>query len=196
VERVDGVFLWVRIAVASLLRSLRGRNSIHSLQRRLCSLPRGLEPLYQHIFEYIGPMHKELASQIFQIARVAREHRDSCGPGPVSNDHLTLLALFLAVTPNIDRDTVRKYDIHQIPSMCEDVEAQMTERCAGLLETFGSSLVGGKNIQYLHRTARDFLEDTKLRNQLLEYTTGSNFNPSKSMLKSCVLKLNSLHVGK
>ena len=187
VEKADGVFLWVRIVVMSLLRGLRSRDGISDLQRRLLLLPRDLESLYEHMMELIDTVHQEHASQIFQIFRAAQEHRDYFGPRQSKNENLTLLALFLAITPDLRLDVVRAYDEKCISSSCDDMAAQVTARCAGLLEVpEDDSDKATRKIHYLHRTAKDFIESPKVWQRLLGYTAETNFNPNTSLLKSCI----------
>jgi hypothetical protein len=65
VEKADGVFLWVRIVVKSLLEGLRNRDDIAILRERARLLPKELEPLYEHLLERIGPFYIVWASKAF-----------------------------------------------------------------------------------------------------------------------------------
>ncbi|KIM93793.1 hypothetical protein OIDMADRAFT_207997, partial [Oidiodendron maius Zn] len=74
VQKADGVFLWVKLVVQSLLDGLGNRDEISDLQRRLKLLPPDLEALYQHILRIrTDPVYLEKMSMTLQIIREARE---------------------------------------------------------------------------------------------------------------------------
>ena len=71
VTRADGVFLWVRLVVDSLLSGLGNRDDIIDLEKRLRTLPGDLEKLYQHmLMRRIDPLYIDRASMMFQIVQV------------------------------------------------------------------------------------------------------------------------------
>jgi hypothetical protein len=72
VKRANGVFLWVQIVVKLLLKGLSNRDSIPQLWKRLDSLPRELELLYDHLFSQIEPVYLEWASKAFQIMQLTQ----------------------------------------------------------------------------------------------------------------------------
>jgi hypothetical protein len=57
VEKAEGVFLWVRIVVDSLLRGIRNLDNMLVLLGRLNLLPRELEPLYEYLMSQIEPVY-------------------------------------------------------------------------------------------------------------------------------------------
>jgi hypothetical protein len=65
VTKADGVFLWVRLVVKSLLDGLSNRDSISDLQRRLRLLPPDLEGLYTHMLDLIDGFYVVKASEMF-----------------------------------------------------------------------------------------------------------------------------------
>jgi len=75
VEAADGVFLWVYLAVASLLRGVGNCDTILDLQGKLRLLPRDLKQLYFHITFKTDDDYKEEAHQFFQLIQ-ATERRD------------------------------------------------------------------------------------------------------------------------
>jgi hypothetical protein len=63
----DGVFLWIRLVVDSLLNGLRKRDNISTLRERLKEMPKELNDLYNRILSSIDNIHMSEASKIFQL---------------------------------------------------------------------------------------------------------------------------------
>ena len=53
-------------------------------------------------------------------------------------------------------------------SKCKETRYQLMVRCGGLLEVWGEERES--RIQYLHRTARGFIEGTQICNRFLTFT--------------------------
>lgn len=196
VGRADGVFLWVRLVVDSLREGLGNHDEIEDLQERLDELPGDLEQLYSHMWGRTHKMYRTRASRIFQIVRAAtnqgaviRHRDDEYGP-------LTTIALSFAEeeSTSINGDpSIRDLDPAYIKERCDKMEAVLKTRCAGLLEVQApesrlyESWEG--RVQYLHRTARDYLESPGVWSSLTASTSGTGFNPHLCLLRSCVLQL-------
>lgn len=68
VDDADGVFLWVRLAVRSIRDGIRHRYSLEALRKRLAKLPRGLESLFDQLFNSIDPNDREKSDRILLVA--------------------------------------------------------------------------------------------------------------------------------
>jgi hypothetical protein len=195
-EKADGVFLWVVLVVRSLLTGLRNRDRIEYLRQRLQGLPHDLEGMYKNMLRGIDDLYLDGTHKIFQIMRVAREHRTNMGP-PTEAEPLTLLSLYLAVTPDLDLDVVKKYNEQRLLDISEHMQRQLTAHCGGLLEVRNSRIHKetkcikdlGSRVQYIHRTARDFIESSDFRKHLRRPFAFTAFNSNTSMLNSCILHL-------
>jgi hypothetical protein len=200
VEKANGVFLWVKLVVKSLLAGLGNRDSITDLQRRLRELPSDLEKLYQQMLILIDPFYLRSASELFQIVRAATE--DPSGPLKASAEPLTVLALSFADEEGYDfaiNASIRRLDEEEASSRCQLMADRLKCRCAGLLEiqeTETSMLFSGirtvHKIQYLHRTVKDYLHQPDTWSILLSHTAGTPFSPHTALLKSCILQLKHL----
>jgi hypothetical protein len=72
------------------------------------------------------------------------------------------------------------------------MEAQLTARCASLLEAYGNdSHKGSKRIQYLHRIARDSMESPKKWQKLIAHATGTDFIPNTFVAQVLYTQANS-----
>jgi hypothetical protein len=195
VDKSDGVFLWVKLVVRSLLEGFRNRDTIPDLQKRLRLFPRELEPLYDHLFSLIEPFYMEWASMAFQIMRAAQSCRD-CIVSTDATPPLTTLSLYLAMNEEKSPARSPRITSGHIQNEAQDITFQLTARCAGLLEVKDGSQerhlqytffgITHKPIKWLHRTARDYIEHPSKWNELVALTARTQFNPSASLLRSCV----------
>jgi hypothetical protein len=206
VGKADGVFLWVAIVVKQLLIGVRNWDSIPDLWQRLNTLPRDLEPLYEHLQAQIEPCYLPWASKVFQMFRVVRELGSTPLPRLARNSDqrsvststgsLSIWELYLATDESLDGQTVGAMSEDVMEFECERTAVHLTARCACFLEIAptikhqkyqppGSDSI----IQYLHRTARDFLENHSQWPKLVAHTQCTDFDPYVSLLRSSHLDL-------
>jgi hypothetical protein len=195
VQRADGVFLWVQIVVRSLLAGIRNRDSLPELLGRLRGLPREIEPLYQHILDLIEPSYLQWASKAFQIVRLAHRladnpfNLDSAVAISDSVQPLTIGRFYFTMSQDVTVDTLLNLQPEKLDKMCEDIEIQLTARCGGLLETGSRKRRANATITWLHRTARDFIEQNPYGSNVLGSSLKTDFNPNIWMMKSTMLEL-------
>jgi len=67
-NKAAGVFLWVRLVVRELLKSLRDGDSIRALWRKLEEIPADLDDYFKCMMDSIGHHHRREASALLQIA--------------------------------------------------------------------------------------------------------------------------------
>lgn len=185
VNKADGVFLWVKLVVLSLLRGLRQSDDIRDLQVRLKLLPPLLEDLFSHILGRLDPVYLEQSSRIFQIFAEAQKINDG-----------SFTSVELSFAEELDSESVLRGQTRQLSAKellersCR-VEVWLRTRCGGLIEprSDGQSLdtSAPTKLSYLHRTVRDFLELPKIWSIVLKPTAGKEFVPSVALLQSQVL---------
>lgn len=67
-ETSSGVFLWVRLAVKSLLKDLTNMDRVPDLRRALQELPPELDDLFSHMLKNIQPdFYVEQGSKLLQL---------------------------------------------------------------------------------------------------------------------------------
>ncbi|KAF8848816.1 hypothetical protein BDZ45DRAFT_810488 [Acephala macrosclerotiorum] len=193
VEKAAGVFLWVRIVVQSLIQGINNQDDIAMLQQRLRLLPTELNSLYEHILvKHINPLYKEWMSKAFQLLRTSRE---VIGQQVSRNKFSLTIADFLfAMEEELDVKSAKALSEKSLLGMCENFAAQLNARCSGLLEV---SREGGRGltycqVDYMHRTVRDFTETEAWWSQFLSYTAKTDFNSHFSLLRSGVLWMRTL----
>jgi hypothetical protein len=216
-NRAEGVFLWVRIVVHQLIRGLNNRDGAPQLWRRLQSFPRELNPLYDSILSQIEPIYLEWAARAFEIMNASTElssdpfrkqskelwpvdetrSLSSPPPGKEGVNLLTLIEFTIAVIEDNDVEWTQPNDL---PLMYEDLRVQLTARCAGLLEisdtkrdichSHGDCY---EHVRWMHRTARDFVNQDARWMKLLHNNSPPDFSAHFTLMRSSVLAF-SIHL--
>jgi hypothetical protein len=180
VTSANGVFLWVKLVVTSLLNGLGNQDRLIHLQKRVRALPQDLDKLYQ-----------EDASRLFQIIAGAQQKTEDYGAA------LQLSILGLALAAEEDPDFAQKAKINfltecEILERCKEMDIRLASHCGGLLETqFGDSkeMSPELKVTYLHRTVKDFLDRLDTQKTIIQWTGGTSaFNPDLAILKSHILQ--------
>jgi len=193
VTKANGVFLWVKLVVKSLLQGLRDQNRITDLQRRLRHLPADLEALYDHMLQKTDPFYLEQASQIFQIVLVAQKESTS--------HQITLLQLSWA--DEEDKSSAigalfQPLTEQEKAERCKLMDSRLKSVCSGLLESYDSKysyIAPDARVIFLHRTVSDFFKKQDIWDKITKQTQGTDFSPYLSLLRSCVLQLKTLNVN-
>ena len=122
VERAEGVFLWVSLAVKDQIRGLRNEDSPEQLQERLARLPSEVEGIYARMLHRIDKTYLREASIFLMMA--------------LSDFVLSVLQLALASYPGLEDMLLSADEIseQQIVSLCQSTRNKLITRCVGLLE--------------------------------------------------------------
>ncbi|KAI4599045.1 hypothetical protein KJ359_002462 [Pestalotiopsis sp. 9143b] len=191
-DKSCGVFLWVILVVRSLLSGLQNFDNIDELWQRLDEFPSELRDLYAAMFRLMPPAYKKQASEFFQICLAAAEAQSG-------RYHITPLQLHFAgwdVAQTI-KMPVNILTIAKEKSLVEFAEGRIRARCAGLLEMrsvnfkfqgiFGSKPHKYLYVDFIHRTAVEFLQTPEVWEEMSLSTTGTGFHPAVNLCHSCVL---------
>ena len=122
VEKADGVFLWVSLAVKDQIRGLKNGDGPEMLQKRLALLPSEIEGVYSRILNQIDRPYRQEASHFLRMAI----HR----PG-MSLLHHALTSYKGLEDTLLSTNEVPKQKIH---SQCQDIQKRILVTCVGLLE--------------------------------------------------------------
>ena len=183
-EKADGVFLWVYYALSSLVRGLRNEDNFGDLLGRIKELPNGMHQLYLQMWNRLNEDKQHYqgeAATYFSYLATPPEINIYVHIDPIS-----LFELLVAMNPHLQDAMVDNFQLEDPSRLARDCEALKTRvmtRTAGLLEilrypvphnerTVDTETTSQKayktlrvhydsKIQYLHRTARDFLRDTE-----------------------------------
>jgi len=144
-------------------------DSFEDLWSRLDSIPDDLELFFKHILESVEPFYHTKQADCLQIALAAN--------GPLRIEVYTFhetgysnpdYALTQAVRP-MGREALLKLE--------KSLAKRLNARCKGLLE------IRNQNVDFLHRTVRDFLRTGEMTVFLGQRTTRL-FNPNISILRA------------
>jgi hypothetical protein len=210
VTKAQGVFLWVELVVRSLLTGLANRDRIRDLQARLRLLPNKLEDLYKVMLLRIDPFYRPGAYRIFRLVQTHHKQLNSAKHN-LSGERsaLTVLKLSFAMEDAVlmaVESPIGLLTHEDITSLCEATDARLRTRSAGLLETSvaknithvwtsGQDFDVNSRIDYLHRTAKDFLESPEAQALLLSWKNDSNYDPNLDLLAACLLELKCVTLG-
>ncbi|KAH7243062.1 hypothetical protein B0J15DRAFT_528807 [Fusarium solani] len=204
-RKAEGVFLWVRLVVKSLLVGMANGDGIRELRERLERTPSNLENMFKKMLASMESSYLEHASQLFQI------HRASQGPLSLS---------IMAFADLEDQDEVLQRVLwplthSNLVARCRHMKRKLSSRCKGLLEIESLPMLGqqrdtddgtdGNNnsldvimdckVQYLHRTVKDFIEAPEIWGWIVA-TTKEQFDPCVALAKSHLLHLKSMDTTK
>ena len=183
--KAQGVFLWVFLIVRSLLRGLGSDDDPETLQRRLDEYPENLDGYFQRMFDRVENVHRRHSARIVLTA-LAQGELSPWAPRCIeieigSPEHALLLPLTNrgGNTGNpIIRCECHCQDGKRLSEKClhyladygryttqdkAELKRYLDARCADLIELMPSGAV-----EFIHRTARDFLAQCPLQATLHE----------------------------
>lgn len=200
VTSANGVFLWVKLVVASLLKGLGNRDQIADLQARLRVLPKKLEDLYVHMIKRVDESYQKEASRLYQLVAATTNSRDSDWKVVAP---LSIFAISLAEESDPSLVLTAKSGFltpEQIHSRCKATASRVISRSGGLLEIQHGNHSRNKlsptmSVSYLHRTVKDCLERWETQAFLRDWTmstTTDAYSPNLAIMKSYILQFKSI----
>ncbi|RYP43877.1 hypothetical protein DL768_009604 [Monosporascus sp. mg162] len=129
--KASGVFLWVILAVDSLIQGLADGDRIEDLRRRLDELPAELEELFRKMLHGLEGRYFTDAARLFRIHRASKEPRLGFSQG------LPLLALAFAEELTFDSATkrpVKPLTGKEWLMRSITMKRRLSSRCNGLIE--------------------------------------------------------------
>ena len=173
VERAQGVFLWVSLAVKDQKEGLRNEDDVEILESRLRTLPTEIEDVYAHLLSRVGKIYKAEAADMIYIAL----HGDS---------GLSILDVALLLYRQLDEFLHSSSDTCVPLFDCQKIERRLLTTCFGFLEVNHAEkeyLEGPLNLSeqqmelfrsghafvgFLHRSAADFFRDNEQGKRFLD----------------------------
>jgi hypothetical protein len=213
VDRADGVFLWIKLALNDILKGFNLESGVSGLRERLDQLPAELEGLYEK-FLFQDQTDIQLAETAILLFLIESREIVSNFVNDVSAGSLTVWELAFAHGQDDDdyaaNGDVLKVSDAFIQERCVDTVKRMHERFAGLLglqgrqsqghrrtqrfsgtnEVNGASIrrLADNKVTFIHRTVRDWLRVGHVHRRL-EQRTPAGFDPHLRLLRSYVLRL-------
>jgi hypothetical protein len=169
--------------VRSLLEGLTNADRIVDLQRRLRLLPSDLNEYFERILFTVDNFYRKETAQMFQVTLIAR-------------DTLSLMSYWY-----MDQEASFLENLKAGPvsnAIIDGRLAQMRKRlnacCKGLLEVHPVDSSGGEEdffyvqVDFLHRTVRDFLRDPDMQNMLGKWV-GTDFDANIAICQALIAQV-------
>lgn len=176
--RARGVFLWVYLVVDSLLKGQEEGDDIKDVRRRLDSIPDDLEEFFKRIISTIDRFYREETTKIFLVTIQAGQPLPALAfeylEQERSDEHH---ALKTDITPISDPEVKR---------ISEKMKKRINARCRDLLEIRvdpDEALFYKYQVDFLHRTVRDFFLRTTAMDDILKPEMKASFDPALSLCR-------------
>ncbi|KAF4946664.1 hypothetical protein FGADI_11012 [Fusarium gaditjirri] len=213
VEKANGVFLWVVLAVKSLNQAIRSGGA-HEFEERLAQTPSDLQDLLVDMWSRPGDDAKLStysleASRFFSLALAsAKIEKDICS-SPSEALQLNSIRSCLVITTAIEDKPFesilregREIQAKELQARCARVEDRLRLVCRGLLEVtttedyyeydwagnealFSYAL---KRFEFIHRCAFDFITDTQFGRECLALCHWSSTEKVERLLAGYLVK--------
>lgn len=179
-----GVFLWVFLAVESLLRSLRNDDGVADLRQRLEQTPKTLNSMFEKMLESVDATYHEQASQILQVALHTTEPWNIFPYLFIGDDGYD--AINTAIKPWTQDECALAVDatVERIKVRCPDLIRVWVPD--GKPSSAQSLML--YRVDFLHRTVGDFLalEDTQ---RSLEQRLKTPFRPLEFICNTLLIQM-------
>lgn len=201
VDKAEGVFLWLVLAIKSINKGFTYGDTSEMIRQRIDRLPGDSTTLYKDMWaracEDNPVAYRQMAALYFRLILLSKSGDEVEPPYWSSN----LLLLMLASTSVADQllDAINKpselVTEEKLMQSCREVERGLKLYCFGLIEVIQSpndepvigwygtryntlwSRYGRRELQFVHRTAQDFLLDTVDGSEILKH----NSTPENSL---------------
>jgi hypothetical protein len=185
VEKAEGVFLWLTLAIKDLLDGLGSSYSPSQLRAQLDTIPKAVESIYEKLINSIPRSDQKLASRTILTLLATYEWREE-------NARTDVLFSFLDDLGDKSLDDVELYIANlefrlteeEMTERQEAIITRINKRCKGLLQ-FGPVLHGSRIIEPIHRTFLDYIRQPETFASLQVYAM--NFDPHLALILCHIL---------
>ena len=149
ISRANGVFLWVFLVVRSLSRGLTNEDTIEDFQRRLRAIPTDLKTYFKLMLQSTEDVYQSQAARIYLMCLNS--------PGPLWITPLSFFAEEDYSHFGAQLCIPKVYSERQEEKDAQIAIRRIKARCPDLLEIKYSDRPDNWQVQFLHRTAHDFI---------------------------------------
>ncbi|CAH0045714.1 unnamed protein product [Clonostachys solani] len=184
IEKAEGVFLWLQLTMQSVENGIENEDSDEFLITRLKDLPSDITDLYTDMWKRLNQdskVYRESAALFFKFLIRFQELKNADAAADISLrlEDVSLFDIACWKDENLQERLLNvgyETSSEEIVGVCERVKKDIRIRCAGLLEVqpldysveFEFDNVS-RCVDFVHRTAHDFLVDTEAGQQILSY---------------------------
>ncbi|KAJ4144473.1 hypothetical protein LMH87_003354 [Akanthomyces muscarius] len=213
IDRADGVFLWVRLAVEKILERFARDDGVEGLTDLLVTLPGDLDELFEKLlFQDQTAEELEQSASMYSLMRAREEVADFVRNDDANNLTVWELAFSLAKADNqmiLDKVPVEEATDDYIKQRGEATINAIKQRFSGLLDFHIRKREGNlrlsrskppkhghtmrdkarSRVVYIHRTVRDWLVSCPGIHDKLIQQLSPDFDPNLRLLRSYVLQM-------
>ncbi|KAG5808258.1 hypothetical protein H9Q74_007704 [Fusarium xylarioides] len=188
-EKAQGVFLWLCLASKSITHGIMNGDDHETLSKRVEELPEELESLYQKMWERLNGgnrVYRQTAARYFRFAIAEGWNTDLLWTkedelfGEMDEPNLVQLSLAVQAEDGlIFPPKGNEMRLSELDTLCAATEIDIQIRCAGMLQVGRQSAFEDivpdamyplmRSVQFIHRTAHDFLVDTEHGQSILNH---------------------------
>ena len=209
-RKAQGVFLWVKLVVKALQRGLQNDDSLEQLQIRVDTMPSDMEALYAKMLSSIEIAYQAEAALLFQMDLAIGSH--------------SLLDITLALCKGFDR--MSEMSVQKVLGLCRQNLKRIPDISAGFFEVYQREEGGGEiqpgdcyltlpcrytfcpetvdisgferytRVVFIHRTAIDFLRQSKQGRLFLEQNAKTCSSPHSTYVRALLAKVTLLGFSK
>lgn len=216
VGAAQGVFLWVRVVVRSLLEGLQNHDDIGTLVERLHELPTDLEDLFRLMLQRVPHRYKQAMSKIFQLLSSVSELDSNLQEQMLDTEIVPLTALGLKFAI-LESKEVMEAQIGQLTAEkafqeIRSIDARLKTCCSGLVElraplekahynpylsSIMESTIALKNeaddwedseLHFIHRSVKEYISKEDVWQEILQQTDHEGFHAGTAFLQSLVMQ--------
>ena len=179
-NKAQGVFLWVVLVVEQILLVVQDHPRLEAIWQTFHGLPEGLESLYTAIQASLGKSQRQTAAKLYQIAYEWKR---------VWNPRINAIVLWLAVDAH--DGTSLQYPEWGVEKHIYPVLSRLLAGSTkGLLQLSTSSISQEPEVEFLHRTAYDWMRmDENWTKIVADQPAG--FNATLSIIMALVCQFQS-----
>ncbi|CEF76538.1 unnamed protein product [Fusarium graminearum] len=189
--KAQGVFLWLFLAKNSLITGIENGDDEETLMRRLEELPSELEALYESMWSRLNAKNKvyrQTAAMYFHFLLAKGWNFKVIYPDvevpftvcerPRGIPTLAQLSMMVKVEEGrMFPPGVNNTSLYDLKVLCDATERDLSTRCAGMIQVSKAPIYNEidpviRLVEFVHRTAHDFLVDTKPGQDILSYYSG------------------------
>ncbi|KAK4541520.1 hypothetical protein LTR36_007966 [Oleoguttula mirabilis] len=177
VDKAEGVFLWVRLVVNSILRGLTEGDTIPMLRHRVREFPADLEEFFRSILDRVDRTYRAHTSQALKLACMSHGGAHFIDYWLIRQSPHGLADEKFAYDARI-----RKLSVDEWKTMRSETQVMLSAACKDLLclplVSNSHTLDAENRVQFLDRTVYDFLQTTEMY-QTLEERVPAHFRDSR-----------------
>ena len=129
--KAEGVFLWVKLAVTTLLEGIQSYDSVEDLKKRISEFPSEMDDFYLAMLRRVLPKYRKEASKMLRSLTTFRN---------LGLETLTAFAMSLAMISDFDTSKIDRISEDEVIKWGKTLELRLGAICPGFFEVHRKAL--------------------------------------------------------